>query len=65
MLGGFLVPDDARALLGLAPLPNGEGANLSLPMNSVLLQQALKQLQDSQSQQDAVDDAAAQNGDGQ
>jgi len=34
-------------------------------MNSVLLQQALKQLQDSQSQQDAVDDAAAQNGDGQ
>ena len=61
MLGGFLVPDDARALLGLAPLPNGEGQNLALPMNAILLQQALQQMQSGQSQQDAADDAAQDN----
>lgn len=63
MLGGFMVPDDARKLLGLPPLPNGMGQNLMTPINSQLLQQALDAVTQSQQAQNEPD-PASQNGNG-
>jgi hypothetical protein len=48
MTAGFLVADDARALLDLGPLPNGMGKQIFGPTNGELLLQLLQMLQQSE-----------------
>lgn len=65
MLAGYMLPDDARKLLGLAPLPNGEGQHLTMPINSQLLQQVLDQIAAGQAADNAPDPSQNGNGNGQ
>jgi HK97 family phage portal protein len=44
-LGGWLSADDVRADEDMPPLPDGQGGNYMIPVNSELLAQALKNLQ--------------------
>jgi HK97 family phage portal protein len=44
MLAGWVCADDVRDTFDLPPLPNGEGQNVYVPINTELLQMALEQL---------------------
>lgn len=45
VLGGWLCADDIRDDEGMQPIPDGKGKNYMVPINSELLEQALKELQ--------------------
>jgi HK97 family phage portal protein len=45
-LGGWLCPDDIRASEDMPPLPDGKGQEYVIPINTELLDQALKDLQE-------------------
>ena len=51
MLAGYMVADDARELVDLAPLPDGQGQIPMVGLNMQLLQAQLQQIQQSQQSQ--------------
>jgi HK97 family phage portal protein len=59
--GGWLCADDVLAAEDMPPLPNGQGKNYMVPINSELLAQALQSMKDSK---DAAAQAALDSGQG-